>query len=100
MMSVIDYEELVDIVTTSADNDKALGNRNITQAIKLGPMPLWRAVRIVLVDWVLGSKRQMDAQILRDQGASLMDLGAIQAVYDQDDFPAKRDRGWQGRVAA
>ncbi|GLS21523.1 hypothetical protein GCM10007874_45400 [Labrys miyagiensis] len=99
-MGAIDYEALVEIVTTSADNDEALGNREITRTTKLGPMPLWRAVRMVLVDWALGSKRQMNAQILRDQGASLMDLGAIHAVYDQDDFPAKRDRGWQGRVAA
>jgi hypothetical protein len=99
-MSVMDYEELVEIVTTSADHEEALGSREITRATRLGPMPLWRAVRMVLVDWAQGSKRQMNAQILRNQGASLMDLGAIYAVYDQDDFPAKRDRGWQGRVAA
>ncbi|GLS18569.1 hypothetical protein GCM10007874_15860 [Labrys miyagiensis] len=99
-MSAIDYEEWVEIVTTSEDSDEPPGTREITRATKLGPMPLWRAVRMVLVDWAPSSRRQMGAQILRDQGASLMDLGAIQTVYDQDDFPAKRDRGWQGRVAA
>jgi len=57
-----------------------------------GEMPLWKAVRFVIVDWETDMWRQQGAQILRSHGSPL-DLMGIQSIYDEDHFPAKRDRG-------
>ncbi len=82
----IDYEEMVELWTFEE-------TAGVRQPVIIDEMPLWRAVRTVIDVWGLGSKQQKQANIIRAHGASLMDLGAIQAVYDLEDFPAKRDRG-------
>jgi len=91
----LDYNETVELWTLDEDTGRGVADHPLIER-----MPLWRAVRMVIVDWKSGSRRQRRAQIIRAGGASLMDLGGIQAVYDQDDFPARRDRSWKGDAAA
>lgn len=86
----IDYNEVVELIAPGQDE----GGPERWGAMQWGgtaeEMPMWQAVRIVIVDWA-GSHRQLDAQIVSTQGNSLMDLAAIQATYDRDDFPVKPD---------
>lgn len=82
----IDYNEVVKLIAPGGDE----GGPERWGAMRWGgtieEMPLWQAVRTVIVDWA-GSHRQLEAQIIATRGTSLMNLAAIQATYKRDDFP-------------
>ena len=87
-MNGIDYDEAVKLVAPGEDGGGPERWGSMQWGGTAHEMPLWQAVRTVIVDWA-DSRRQHAAQIIRERGSSLVNLPAIRAIYDRDDFPTK-----------
>ncbi len=92
MVKAIDYDEIVELWTAYPSSDSRPTDGVPKWPELVGIVPLWQAVDTVVHEWAVDSRRRISAFIIRQQGAFLMDLGGILAVYEQDDFPTRGNR--------
>jgi len=85
-MDLVDWDETVNLHSNGEIDAGLLSNARVLGGERIIDIPLARAVKVVMEDWIEHPLVQEAAWITRDSGSDI-EFAEIQSLYVRPDFP-------------